>query len=452
MRSNHPHDPVPEPLIDGSTLACHPHGRLWHPCQGDSFPYGQDGISILLLTREGSTAMFAFWLLDWAYLCAGSVDAGHEIERHAYFHPGIALLLVLPKLVCLLLKLRFSPRVGMRSAPWMGRRSRLHNEKTCYKTQKTREESASWTSHGHLVDLILGVDACQRQSLSLSSIAAPVRSSEKTKSGSWVSWAFYLSKRRYHELLWGGPLCTCVSCSWKHRRYAVQINIAGEGGRYYCWYLGVSYQLPFDEGHKAISIVPWWFAFLFNNAFPSVTFSPVVVNTSINYNFCIVDGCCTSYTFFSTSRPSADPLWITFYAYNVGEEKEGRGNLEYFYWTSFVESDVFNSTGWNKATLVLKSSLSPAASEVDGCLGVQMSICNLPTLTTTGDCRALRKVKAAPHCWYHTAEFFFTLLVITCWMEYWDLIDWSPWEGLAKISLAKEEKKKSAKLLRSVGG
>lgn len=61
--------------------------------------------------------MFAFWLLDRAYLCAGAVDAGHEIERHAYFHPGIALLLVLPKLVCLLLKLRFSPRVGMWGAP-----------------------------------------------------------------------------------------------------------------------------------------------------------------------------------------------------------------------------------------------------------------------------------------------------------------------------------------------
>ena len=63
----------------------------------------------------------------------------------------------------------------------MGIQSRLHNDKTCYKTQKKREKSASWTSHGHAVDLILGADACQRQSLS--SIAAPVRSSEKTKSG-----------------------------------------------------------------------------------------------------------------------------------------------------------------------------------------------------------------------------------------------------------------------------
>jgi len=161
MRSDYPHHPIPEPLVDRSALACHPYWWLRHSCQGNSFPYGQDWVIsvvfvffikpciFLLLTMNRRTGRFS---CDWSYLCAGTIDARHQVERHAYFHPGITLFLVLPEPVCLLLEPCFLPWARMWSAPWMSRNSRLQENTSC-KTCKPRDESARWTIHGHLMDL-----------------------------------------------------------------------------------------------------------------------------------------------------------------------------------------------------------------------------------------------------------------------------------------------------------
>jgi hypothetical protein len=99
-----------------------------------------------------SSARFPFLLLDWSYFCAGTVDTGHQVERHAYFHPCVTLFLVRPKLVCLLLKPCFLPLAWMLRTPWMSRNNGLEKS-TSYKTYKPREGPVRPTIHGHLTDL-----------------------------------------------------------------------------------------------------------------------------------------------------------------------------------------------------------------------------------------------------------------------------------------------------------